>query len=290
MTQTLNENWGACDLVLIVYELHQRGYEQLRLFGGMSPNGMAWRWNIYPKCLMDKPEYEWYDDCPPFECPHGSAGCPKSDVDYKKAADVLLDNNRALFEKGKRPDKNYARWFKQLAEHALRGDFPVAFGEYFSNRRNWKFFPSEEPLKLPPFRPSKIETIRYDRRYQKIAEDFVRRYSNGEWIGAKYLGHYYSPMCDADPEHWLAFEPFKKGYEWEQEKTGVYFYIFINEKELVLFKTLYTLLGKKILWEQALDSYYERIVLPPKQPRDRFPKNYITAITTELTKSTTKED
>ena len=75
--QTLNENWGACDLVLIVHELHQRGYEQLRLFGGMSPNGMAWRWNIYPKCLMDKPEYEWYDDCPPFECPHGSADCPK---------------------------------------------------------------------------------------------------------------------------------------------------------------------------------------------------------------------
>ena len=97
-------------------------------------------------------------------------------------------------------------------------------------------------------------------------------------------------MCDADPEHWLAFEPFKKGYEWEQEKTGVYFYIFINEKELVLFKTLYTLLGKKILWEQALDTHYERIVLPPKQPRDRSPKNYITAITTELTKSTTKED
>lgn len=39
--QTLNENWGACDLVLIVHELHQRGYEQLRLFGGISPNGMS---------------------------------------------------------------------------------------------------------------------------------------------------------------------------------------------------------------------------------------------------------
>ncbi len=25
--QTLNENWGACDLVLIVHELHQRGYD-----------------------------------------------------------------------------------------------------------------------------------------------------------------------------------------------------------------------------------------------------------------------
>ena len=71
--QALNENWGACDIVMILHELHQRGYEQLRLHCGMSPNGMAWRWNIYPKCLMDDAEWERYGECPPFECPHGSA-------------------------------------------------------------------------------------------------------------------------------------------------------------------------------------------------------------------------
>ena len=55
--QALNENWGACDVVMILHELHQRGYEQLRLHCGMSPNGMAWRWNIYPKSIMDSPNY-----------------------------------------------------------------------------------------------------------------------------------------------------------------------------------------------------------------------------------------
>ena len=43
MMQALNENWGACDVVLILHELHKRGYEQLRLFCGWSPNGAARR-------------------------------------------------------------------------------------------------------------------------------------------------------------------------------------------------------------------------------------------------------
>lgn len=194
---------------------------------------------------------------------------------------MLLYSDRELLEKGKRPDKVYVRWFNQLVEHAQRGDFPVAFGEYFS-RRSWIFKPSGEPLPYPPFRPCKIETIRYDRRYQIIAEDFARRYSNGEWIGAKYLGHYYSPRCDAEPEHWLAFEPFKKRHEWERELTGVYFYIFIREDELRLLKTLSGFPGKNIRWDQVIESHSERIDLPPKPTGDRSHKNYITAITTEI--------
>ena len=43
---------SAYEVIMIVHELHQRGYEQLRLFPGISPNGMCWRWMIYPKQLM----------------------------------------------------------------------------------------------------------------------------------------------------------------------------------------------------------------------------------------------
>lgn len=285
MMQALNENWGACDVVLILHELHQRGYEQLRLHCGMSPNGMAWRWSIYPKSLMNNDaEWEKYADCTPFDCPHGSAGCPKCEVDHSLAADVLLRSASELLEQGKSPDKIYVRWYAQLVEHAKRGEYPIAFSDYFSGHRHWKFCLSEEPLKHPPFRPTKIETIRYDHRYQIIAEQFARKYSNGEWVGAKYLGHYYEQRCDAEPEHWLAFEPFKKRYEWERELTGVYFYIFINKEELVLYKTLYSLPGKNILWDNTFDIYRESIDLPPKPKRDRSPKNYIIAITTKIVK------
>lgn len=155
--QALNENWGACDVVLILHELHQRGYEQLRLHCGWSPNGLSWRWNIYPKCLIGKDaKWEQHDDYTPIDCPHGSVACPKCEVDYSRAADVLLRSDSELLELGKLPDEEYVRWYAQLVEHAQRGEFPVAFSEYFPSPDSWLFEPSQEKLPYPPFTPTDI--------------------------------------------------------------------------------------------------------------------------------------
>lgn len=157
--QAINENWGACDVVLILHELHQRGYEQLRLHCGWSPNGLSWRWNIYPKCLMGKDaSWEQHDDYTPIDCPHGSVVCPKCEVDYSSAADVLLRSASEFLELGKLPDDDYIRWYSQLVEHAKRGEFPVAFSEYFPSRDSWLFDPSQEKLPYPPFTQTDIDT------------------------------------------------------------------------------------------------------------------------------------
>lgn len=156
--QALNENWGACDVVLILHELHQRGYQQLRLFCGWAPSGLYWRWNIYPKCLMLKDaNWEKHDDCPPFDCPHCSAIRPQGKWNYKEAADELMRNASELLELGKLPDEEYVRWYAQLVEHAKRGEFPVAFGEYFPSSDSWLFEPSQENLLYPPFTPTNID-------------------------------------------------------------------------------------------------------------------------------------
>jgi hypothetical protein len=47
-------NCSAYEIVMLVHELHKRGYEQMRFYAGMSPSGMSWRWYIYPKVLMRK--------------------------------------------------------------------------------------------------------------------------------------------------------------------------------------------------------------------------------------------
>lgn len=156
--QALNENWGACDVVMILHELHQRGYEQLRLHCGWSPNGLSWRWIIYPKCLMGKDASgEQHDDYTPLDCPHGSVACIQNDVDYSRAADVLLRSASEFLELGKQPDKEYVRWYAQLVEHAKRGEFPVAFGEYFPSSDSWLFEPSQEKLPYPPFTPTELD-------------------------------------------------------------------------------------------------------------------------------------
>lgn len=153
----LNDNLGACNVVLLLHELHRRGYEQLRLFCGWAPSGLYWRWNIYPKCLMlNDANWEKHDDCTPFDCPHGTAIRPQGNWNHVEAADELLRNAK-LLELGKLPDEEYVRWYAQIAEHAKRGEYPVAFGEFFPSNDSWLFEPSQEKLPYPPFTPTDLD-------------------------------------------------------------------------------------------------------------------------------------
>ena len=45
-------NLSACDVIMMMHELHQRGYEQLRLFSCMSNTGLCWRYQSYPKVVV----------------------------------------------------------------------------------------------------------------------------------------------------------------------------------------------------------------------------------------------
>jgi len=46
------EGYGAYEIIMMLHELHKRGYQLLRILPRMSPNGCCWRWMIYPKVLM----------------------------------------------------------------------------------------------------------------------------------------------------------------------------------------------------------------------------------------------
>jgi hypothetical protein len=62
-------NCSAYEIVILVHELHMRGYEQLRLYCGLSPSGMGWRWFLYPKVMMrGGNRFEQHSDYVPFEC------------------------------------------------------------------------------------------------------------------------------------------------------------------------------------------------------------------------------
>ena len=149
---------SAYEIVMIVHDLHQRGYEQLRLFPGMSPNGMCWRWMIYPKVLMKDNRFELHGDCTPFECLRGTTGAafPEEGQDVI-SADDFIRGNETYFDLAKGEDKAYAEWFKQIVEHAKNNAFPIAFEEFF-DAEEWKFT-GGEPLSYPPFAPVGIDTL-----------------------------------------------------------------------------------------------------------------------------------
>ena len=143
---------SAYEVIMIVHELHQRGYEQLRLFPGISPNGMCWRWMIYPKVLMKDNSFEHHGDCTPFECLRGSTSAAFPEEGQKlKVADDFIKEHEDFVNLAKGEDKAYVEWFEQIVEHAKNKDFPIAFSEFF-DAEEWKYT-SGEPLAYPPFTP-----------------------------------------------------------------------------------------------------------------------------------------
>lgn len=143
-------NCSAYEIIMIVHELHQRGYEQLRLFAGMSPSGCSWRWYIYPKVLMKDNLFEHHDDWVPFDCPLGSTSeeFPEKGRESITADDFVKEYD-SYVSLAKGEDKEYVKWFENIVKHAQDKDFPIAFSERY-DAEQWIFI-SGEQLVFPPF-------------------------------------------------------------------------------------------------------------------------------------------
>ena len=150
---------SAYEIVMIVHQLHQQGYEQIRLFPGMSPSGCSWRWAVYPKVLMkDSNKFEKLSDCLPFNCPYGSTGTPfpEEGQEIKTAKDFLREYEDYV-DLGRGEDKEYVEWYRSIVEHAEKREFPIAFEEFF-DADHWRFS-NGEALPYPPFTPASIDQL-----------------------------------------------------------------------------------------------------------------------------------
>ena len=145
---------GICDIVLMLHELHKRGYQQLRLLSGWSPNGAYIRWNIYPKCVITEGtggfERNHYGEAPPKAC-RGSAGAPTYHLNPQEMAEHFITIVPQMCATAKLPDEEYVNWFSVLVEHALIGEYPTAFGEYFPEDKGWIIEPRTQFIPYPPF-------------------------------------------------------------------------------------------------------------------------------------------
>ena len=142
--------YGAYEIIMMLDELHKRGYQQLRLLPSAAPNGISWKWAIYPKLLMgNNNEFEKVGSHVPFESPHGSTFISKLKKNYVQMADLFIEKHYYYLELGKKPDPEYVEWFQIIVEHAQRGDYPHAYSDYH-DFKEWEFG-SRETLRYPPF-------------------------------------------------------------------------------------------------------------------------------------------
>ena len=158
MINTVLEHFNAFEIIMFVHELHLRGYEQLRLFSGMSPNGNCWRWFLYPKVLMKTDNaFELHGDCVPFICLRGTTGDGRPKKQSIEPIDTALLENKDFFDLAKCKDNEYVLWFQNLVKKAKEGQYPIAFDEFFYGEQ-W-LFTSSEKLTYPPFSPTNIDDL-----------------------------------------------------------------------------------------------------------------------------------
>lgn len=128
MTQFSHRTLGAIDVILMLEELHRRGYERLRFFGYTSPNGMAYRVHIAHRDAMRENGYELEGD-PIWYMAVGSNSCG---VTPETLADEFLreyaDHPDVNWAKAEDPE--YVQWFARVADLARKGVYLSPYSEY----------------------------------------------------------------------------------------------------------------------------------------------------------------
>lgn len=148
----LCQDINAYGVIMLVDELHKQGYEQLRLLSGMSPNGCAWRWALYPKILMTDNQFEMYGDTTPFKSIYGSTGDGRPIIAKRP---TLFQKHKEYLLLAKGSDKEYVAWFHNIVDHAQNGIYPIA---YTDGSSEW-MFTNGEKLSPPPFLQSELNTL-----------------------------------------------------------------------------------------------------------------------------------
>lgn len=125
-------NLGIVELMRLLQELHKSGYQKLRWFSYVSPNGCALRCHITTQDnIFANREIINFSDSYVWTF---STGQVSSGDDIKPMVRSFIEEiSPSLLEKGKGTDEEYVNWFNGIVKRAVNGnEFPLFNGEYFS--------------------------------------------------------------------------------------------------------------------------------------------------------------
>ena len=109
-------------ILLMVKELHKRGFGKLRVIPSISPNGLAWR------CVFinQTKEYEfiassWIQTIENIDY-HGEIKLSPQEL-----ADLFIKKNVEFIEHCKGKNEEYEKWFDQMVKSLKEDELPYAF-------------------------------------------------------------------------------------------------------------------------------------------------------------------
>lgn len=151
------EGYGAYEIIMMLDNLHKRGYEQLRILPGLAPSGCSWRWMIYPKVMMKDNAYlEQHSDYMYFECPCGSTGEMKTGKDINLLADEFIELYEPYVSIADGEDVEYMEWYQQIVEMVKENNVPIAFADFPIGQ---KWLCGKSVLEFPPFSPVDLNEL-----------------------------------------------------------------------------------------------------------------------------------
>lgn len=125
-------NLGIIELMQLLQELHKLGYQKLRWFSYVSPNGCALRCHITTQDnIFANREIVNFSDSYVWAF---STGQVSSGNDIKPLVRSFIEEiSPSLLEKGNGRDEEYVNWFNRIVKRAVNyNEFPLFNGEYFS--------------------------------------------------------------------------------------------------------------------------------------------------------------
>lgn len=132
MSSQIFSELGVVELMRLLQELHKLGYQKLRWFSYVSPNGCAMRCHITTQdnIFANREIVNFSND-------HAwtySTGMSRSGSDIMPLVrDFITELSPSLLERGKGEDDDYINWFNGIVNRAVsHNEFPRFNGEYFS--------------------------------------------------------------------------------------------------------------------------------------------------------------
>lgn len=155
MNSQLHIKIGVLEAMLLLQELHRQGYQKLRWYSYMAPNGLHLRCHITTEDnLMYSNGRIEIKDLDEEKAWWTSFNEVTSGIDIKIVIDELKRDISNFVEKGNGEDEEYVKWFEKLVEEAKNGYFPEYQAEF---------------VKFPPY------TVLVNREFIKIPVPFQIR-------------------------------------------------------------------------------------------------------------------
>ena len=148
---------GVLQLMLLLQSLHKMGYERLRWFSYMAPNGCAMRCHITTANNIMRNEFiinlhknTWY---------LSTSNADNGENDITPYLDTLTrEMGGELLKLGKGEDKSYVEWFNHLVEKAKKGKFPTFYADFWKVPKGMIEVGNEQ-YPCPPIRSITMDEI-----------------------------------------------------------------------------------------------------------------------------------